>query len=146
MFIQECNFGNELTLRCGHKDGIHNSGDHLHRNFEIELVLEGEIEISVDGEKHVARAGDIAIIPPFRVHAFYTPKHVKMLICVFSPAFLTDFLSFRELSMKRERSVFHASEELWKFLVNSGFYENTNTKLEFDIDKDRNYIHHCKDN
>ena len=35
MFIQQHNFGTNLELKCGHTDGIHNSGDHLHQFFEF---------------------------------------------------------------------------------------------------------------
>ena len=144
MFIQQHNFGSDLSLRCGHVDGVHNSGDHLHQFFEIVPVLDGEIEITVDGKKYLAGAGDIAIIPPFRIHSFYTPKYVKQLICVFNSSFLTDFIPLTELCKKREVSVFHASAHLWDYLINSGFYGNTRTKREFDAVKDYNYIHRLR--
>ena len=143
MFIQQHNFGTNLEFKCGHTDGIHNSGDHLHQFFEFELVLEGEIEITVDGETVTAKAGDIAIIPPFRVHSFYTPKHVKQLICVITNSFVTDFIPFPELCQKRQTHVFHASEPLWSFLINSDFY-NSRTKRSFDLEKDINYIHYLR--
>ena len=144
MFIQQHNFGNDLTLRIGRTDGVHNSGDHLHQSFEFEIVTEGEIEITVDGEKQVARAGDIAVIPSFRIHSFYTPKQVKMMICVFPNAFLIDFLSLAELGKKRATNVFHASDGLWNYLIKGGFYENVRTKHKFDPEQDANYIHSLK--
>ena len=140
MFIQQHNFGTELVIRCGHTDGVHNSGDHLHQFCELEMVLEGEIEITVDGKTYTARAGDIAVISPFRMHAFHTPKYVKQLICVFSNAFISDFLPIAELCKDREAYVFHASEPLWSYLVGSGF-QDTRTKLVFDENKDHDYIH-----
>ena len=143
MFIQQHNFGTDLELRCGHTDGIHDSGDHLHQYFEFEMVMDGEIEITVDGKTVTARAGDIAIIPPFRVHSFHTPKYVKQLICVFTNSFLTDFIPFDEICQKRETHVFHASEPLWSFLVNSDFY-NTRTKKSFDPNRDLNYVHYLR--
>lgn len=143
MFIQQHNFGTNLELKCGHTDGVHNSGDHLHQFFEFELVLEGEIEITVDGETVTAGAGDIAIIPPFRIHSFYTPKHVKQLICVITNSFITDFIPLDEICLKRQTHVFHASEPLWSFLINSDFY-NTRTKKKFDPEGDRNYIHYLR--
>lgn len=143
MFIQQHNFGNELSLKCGHTDGIHNSGDHLHQFFEFELVREGEIEITVDGETVTAGAGDIAIIPPFRIHSFNTPKYVKQLICVITNSFLTDFISLAELCQKRKTHVFHASAPLWSFLIESNFYD-TRTKKTFDVVRDANYIHYLR--
>ena len=143
MFIQQHNFGTDLELRCGHTDGVHNSGDHLHQYFEFELVLEGEIEITVDGETVTAKAGDIAIIPPFRIHSFYTPTYVKQLICVITNSFITDFIPFSEITQKRQTHVFHASKPLWDFLINSDFY-NTRTKKSFDLERDINYIHYLR--
>ena len=84
MFIQNWNFGNDLVFRCGHVDGAHNSGDHIHQFCEFILVREGEIEITVDGRTYKAKAGDIAVIPPFSIHSFYTPERVVQLICVCS--------------------------------------------------------------
>lgn len=140
MFIQHHNFGSELVIRCGHTDGVHNSGDHLHQFCELEMVLEGEIEITVDGKTYTARAGDIAIISPFRMHSFHTPSYVKQLICVFSNSFISDFLPVTELCKDREAYVFHASEPLWSYLVGNDFH-NTRTRLVFDEEKDRGYIH-----
>ena len=77
MFVQDSNFGSELVLKCGHTDGVHNSGNHIHQFCELEMVLEGEIEITVSGRTYLAKKGDIAIIPPFTVHSFYTPAYVK---------------------------------------------------------------------
>ena len=141
MFIQSANFGQNLILKCGHHDGIYTSGDHLHQFLEIELIVDGEMEITVDGETYVVHAGDIAVIPPYRVHSFYTPSHVKLLVCVIANAFWDDFLSMKELCAKRSASVFHASDYLWAFLMDSGFYENTHTKMYFDADLDYDYIH-----
>ncbi len=143
MFIQEKNFGSNLAIKCGYKDGVHNSGDHLHQFSELEMVLDGEIEITVEGETQIARAGDIAIITPFRIHSFHTPRYVKMLICVFSNSFITEFLTLSEICKKRKSHVFHASEPLWSYLMGKEFY-NTQGKIDFDPVADANYIHHLK--
>lgn len=144
MIIQQTHFGTDLELRCGHVDGAHTSADHLHQYFEFELILDGEIEITVDGKKYIAQQGDIAIITPFKTHSFYTEKYVKMLICTFPNSFLTDFLSYRDLCKNREPYVFHASEPLWSFLMNGGFYENAHTKSTFDYVSDFGLIHRLR--
>ncbi len=144
MFIQNWNFGNDLVLRCGHKEHEHNSGEHIHQFCEFVLVREGEIEITVDGKCYMAKSGDIAVILPFSVHSFRTPKHAVLLICVCSNAFFTDFIPFSTLCKKREISVFSASAPLWSYIIDSGFYDNTHTKLIFDPEKDNDYIHNLK--
>ena len=143
MFVQQHNFGNELILRCGHTNGIHNSEDHLHQFCEIEMVLEGEIEITVEGKTDTAKAGDIAVITPFRIHSFHTPKYVKQLICVFSNSFISDFIPLEELCKSRDAAIFHASEHLWSYLVGNDFH-NTKTKMSFHPTKDANYVHKLK--
>ena len=144
MFIQNWNFGNDLVLRCGHKENQHNSGDHIHQFCEFVLVRDGEIEITVDGKRYMAKAGDIAVILPFSVHSFRTPEHATLLICVCSNAFFTDFIPYSMLCKKREISVFTASSPLWSYLIDSGFYDNTHTRLSFSPEKDCNCIHHLK--
>ncbi len=144
MIIQNRNFGNDLVLKCGHIDGMHNFGDHLHQFCEIILVRDGEIEITVNGETCIARAGDIAVILPFNIHSFNTPRHVVQLICVCSNAFFTELLPLKELCKKRSSAVFKASKPLWNYLIDSGFYDNTHTKLHFSLEKDHNYINKLK--
>ena len=143
MFIQGHNFGNELIMRCGHVDGAHTSGDHMHQFCELEMVLDGEIEITIEGKKYIAKEGDIAIITPFRMHSFYTPRYVKQLICVFSNAFITDFLPFVELCKSREKYVFHAPKYLWNYLIDTNF-QNSKTKLKFYPDEESELIHKLK--
>lgn len=139
MFVQHTNFGNQSVLRCGFTNGMHNSGDHIHEFCEMEMVLDGEIEITVDGKKHIARAGDIAVIPPFRVHSFHTPNYVKQTIFVISNNLLPSSVSFDELCRPREISVFHAPERLWNFLTESGFHRDY--ARNYDPQNDAETIH-----
>ncbi len=126
-------------MRCGFTNGVHNSGDHIHEFCEMEMVLEGEIEITVDGKKHIARAGDIAVIPPFKIHSFHTPDYVRQTIFVISNNLLPSSISFDELCRSREVSVFHAPERLWNFLTESGFHRNYGKG--YDPKRDAETIH-----
>lgn len=139
MFIQQTNFGHEACIKCGRVDGQHNSGDHIHQYLEIEMIVDGEIEITVEGRTEIARAGDIAVIPPLRVHSFVTPRQVKMLICTM-PSFLWPASIERgELMAIRESHVFKCPEPLWNYLIATDFY-NTRTKRSFDSEADRELI------
>ncbi len=139
MFVQHSNFGNQSVLRCGFTNGIHNSGDHIHEFCEMEMILEGEIEITVDGKCYIARPGDIAIIPPFKLHSFYTPKHVRQTIFVISNNLLPSSVSFDELCRPREVAVFHAPERLWNYLIESGFHRDY--AKNFDPKSDAEVMH-----
>ena len=143
MFIQNTNFGPEAKIRCGHVVDVHNSGNHIHQFCEIEMVKDGEIEITVSGKKHIARAGDIAVIPPFKVHSFHTPNQVSMLIMTLPNFFLPESVTFDELSAERDKFVFHASEPLWNYLMATGFYD-TRTRRSFKFPEDRAFVHHMQ--
>ena len=51
MRIQPSNFNLSDSLRCGYKTGIYNFAPHIHLCTEIALVLEGEINVTVEGNK-----------------------------------------------------------------------------------------------
>jgi quercetin dioxygenase-like cupin family protein len=58
-------FGFELDART---DG---AGPHYHRmHVDSFFVLEGELEVMVDGESRTVRAGELAAVVPGTVHAF----------------------------------------------------------------------------
>lgn len=139
MFIQQTHFGLHGEIRCGHVNGVHNSDDHIHQFCEIEMILEGEIEITVSGKVYVASAGDIAVIPPFKVHSFYTPRHVKMLICTLSSYFLPPSISAEELLADRDAHVFKAPAALWNYLIQIDFH-NTKTMREINTDEDQRKV------
>jgi quercetin dioxygenase-like cupin family protein len=43
--------------------------EHFHPQEEVYEVLEGELELAIDGVAHIARAGLVAIVPPNARHA-----------------------------------------------------------------------------
>ena len=137
MFVQHHNFGTESLIRCGQRWTPHNCGDHLHQFFELEMVFSGEIEVTLHGKTVTARAGDIAIIPAFGIHSFHTPESIKMLICVFSSAFLSGAYSDAKLLQPRQTHVFRPSEALWNYLVDTGFSKMLGTFI-YDKEKDEN--------
>jgi quercetin dioxygenase-like cupin family protein len=51
-----------------HTDG---AGPHLHRaHVDSFYVLEGELEVTLDGDTRQLRPGELATVPPKTVHAF----------------------------------------------------------------------------
>ena len=58
---------------------------HIHYCFEIILITEGDMEVTVDGRVHSLTAGDAALIFPNQIHALHTPVHSCHILCVFSP-------------------------------------------------------------
>ena len=121
MFIQTHNFGQQSVIRSGFTKERHNSTDHIHQFLEMEIVLEGEIEVTLDGRRQIARRGDIAVIPPYKIHSFRTPSFVRQMIFVLSDNFIPEDISFEELCCKRQSHVFAASPALWDYIESTDF-------------------------
>ena len=43
-------------------------------------VLEGQVEVTVEGEKHCVKAGEAVLIPSHRPHALSAPERVKIAL------------------------------------------------------------------
>ena len=91
MRIQTDNFGYSNAFRCRFHEGIYHYPSHIHQFIEVVSVLEGEIDITVNGRTETATAGDLALIEPFRIHSFHTPSYCKVWIAVFSSSYVSDF-------------------------------------------------------
>ena len=127
MIIQHDNFGNIIQIKRGIHEPVFNYGNHIHQFCEYVLVMDGELEMVVDGKKHTVQAGEMVVIGPFQVHSFHTPKKVKIWICVFSNDFITPMIRYGELCMGRSNSVFKPSEILLKHLYELDFINNKST-------------------
>jgi len=64
---------------------------HLHRDFELVYVMEGEVSVSVDKTCETLREGDFALILQNRVHSYETEKHSRAWVCVFAEEHVRDF-------------------------------------------------------
>lgn len=51
------------------RDRAHRFEPHFHTQFFIGVILHGECHFLCGGTAHVARAGDLVLIPPFEVHS-----------------------------------------------------------------------------
>jgi len=45
--------------------------EHSHANDEVWNVIEGELEITIDGHRHVAGSGCAAVVPPHAKHSVH---------------------------------------------------------------------------
>ena len=59
---------------------------HMHRCYEMVLMLEGEMKIQLDEREYILQAGDLILIKPNRLHRYETEtgKGSTCLLCVFS--------------------------------------------------------------
>ena len=59
---------------------------HMHRCFELVLVLDGEMNMRIENREYALTAGNLVLIKPNRLHSYDTPvdRCGTCLICVFS--------------------------------------------------------------
>lgn len=110
MYIQSENFGGINEFRCRKHMNRFNCPMHLHQFAELMLVLDGEIEVTVDDRTEKAKKGQFIFIFPFQAHSFRTPQYTTVWNCVFTPLLVADFFSFYNNHIG-ETAVFTGSEE-----------------------------------
>lgn len=98
--------------------------NHFHKNYEITFVLEGEVEITVNGIKRLLKAGDYTLILPNEFHSYHTKKSSYVWIGVFSSDFVGEF--GRTIKNKRARNaVFSCEPEINDYLKKYLIVEDT---------------------
>jgi quercetin dioxygenase-like cupin family protein len=64
-----------------HTDG---AGPHFHKqHVDSFFVLEGELQVTTDGEPKTLRAGDLVSVPPGAVHAFENASAARLRVLNF---------------------------------------------------------------
>jgi quercetin dioxygenase-like cupin family protein len=58
---------------------------HVHEEEQFTIVLDGELEFTIDGETKTMRAGDVAVIPSWVPHGAQTKDTTCREIDVFNP-------------------------------------------------------------
>ena len=116
MRIFVANFGSKITFRCGFNKNKYNMAEHIHQFAEIAYCTEGSLEIIVDGKSETMNSGDMAIIPPYKVHSYSTRDYVKRWICVFSDNFIPNFVTDDMFLATPEKYVFRPDQKLIDFL------------------------------
>ena len=123
---------------------------HMHRCYEMVLLLNGEMTIQMDKQAYCLHAGDLMLIKPHRIHSYHTQqeKHSECALCIFSGdliAAITESLTKYRLSS----SVLHDTPALYRdlfldaqkyddvaqikgflYLLCSRFYQQLNTEEE----------------
>lgn len=64
---------------------------HFHKNYELIYVLEGEVELTLNGEKTIVCQEEFALILPNDFHAYHTANSSMVWIGVFSADFVQEF-------------------------------------------------------
>ena len=117
MYIQLQNFGYDSSIKSTYHEGQYECIERIHQFPEIIYILDGSVEITVDGVKEYANAGDLAVITPFRAHSFHTPTYCKIWIGVISDDFASDYISGDNLHMSGKHAVFTPSDSLRNYIL-----------------------------
>ena len=62
---------------------------HLHKSFELVLVREGTLTVTIGTREYRANAGDGVLIFPGEPHAYDTEEHSRIVIEIFSTEYLS---------------------------------------------------------
>ena len=89
----------ELDITLLFVDAEPGRGPALHRHpyAEVIIVQDGEADLTLGGERHVARAGDIVVVLPNQAHSFVNSGtgHLRQIDIHVSPSFTTEWLEDR---------------------------------------------------
>lgn len=95
---------------------------HLHSRLEIIYVIDGAIEISIDGADMEINASEYCMVLPWQIHSFRTRTYSKLLILVIPGRIVSPFLENMKY-LHGETQVFRAEKEIdrlfQKYLVES---------------------------
>lgn len=131
MYIQLQNFGYNSSIKSTYHEGQYECIERIHQFPEIVYIIEGSVDITVDGVTETANAGDLAVITPFRTHSFHTPDYCKIWIGVVSSDLASDFISGENLHICGTRAVFTPTDSLKAYAIEH-FPRVYNTQTELD--------------
>lgn len=131
--VQKYNFSMTDSVRSTFHDSRYRKAIHIHQLAEIVFVLEGEMRVTTNGKRTVAKAGDLIVIPPYQPHGFYTEngKTVKLWMMLFSGNLISDISISSCLYNEYETSVFKPSEPLGIF-IKSKFFDTGEKLIDLD--------------
>lgn len=64
---------------------------HFHRAYELIIVNEGELLLTIDQKKYRLQKSNLAFIFSHQIHEFHTPHHSDLTIILFSPELIGHF-------------------------------------------------------
>ena len=80
---------------------------HLHREFEVNLILDGSVEILSQGREYHAETGDFFVFDPYQPHELRAREGTVLILSIqISPAFFSDYFPQME-SVRFGTEIFH---------------------------------------
>lgn len=110
------NFGDSVSFKSHQVNGFLKNGPHMHQFLEIWCVAEGFANITLDGVKKTVKAGEIAILHPFRLHFIQTSEDCKIWNATFSDRIIDDVSANKSRYIWGEDFIFRASDTLIDYI------------------------------
>ena len=101
---------------------------HFHKNYELVYVMEGRLEIQVDGKDEIMDKGQFLLVLPNCIHSYRSSAHNKVWICVFSKDYVADFAKIVHGKERAER-LFRCSPSEMAYLNDVLLLENNELSL-----------------
>lgn len=80
---------------------------HLHREFEVNLILDGSVEILSQGRGYHVETGDFFVFDPYQPHELRAREGTVLILSIqISPAFFSDYFPQME-SVRFGTEIFH---------------------------------------
>ncbi|MBR4256105.1 MAG: AraC family ligand binding domain-containing protein, partial [Clostridia bacterium] len=91
MFYEFRNIGDSEYVRVDTENNM-NFPKHIHQSFEIMLMTDGEMDVTVDDRVYTLKKGDAVLIFPNQVHSLRSEES-KHITFVFSPLLVNAYFS-----------------------------------------------------
>jgi AraC-like DNA-binding protein len=82
---------------------------HFHKNFELVYILDGELEVQVDGKQALMKKDQFLLVLPNSIHYYHTPQYSKVWVGVFSEDFISEFSKIIH-GKERSELIFNCTE------------------------------------
>ena len=69
----------------------HNFPLHLHENFELITVRDGEMTVTVEQTEYHLKKGDAILVFPNQPHSLHTNTYSEDRLCIFSPKLVEEY-------------------------------------------------------
>lgn len=110
------NFGDGISIKSHHVQGLWKLGPHVHQFIEICCVMDGTLTLNVDKEQRTLKKGDFALIHPFRLHQYQTDENCRMWVGVISDQIIDSTGTQSHSHVWGEDFVFHGSDSLFDYV------------------------------
>ncbi len=116
MQIQERYFGYNHYMLSTRLEGKHDCPEHIHHFLEVLCVLDGEIEVTINGITELASKGQLAVIPPFQAHSYHASNYCKIWVGVLSLAWITEIFAWNDFYTAK-KNVFTPSPATFAYIA-----------------------------